>query len=130
MRATFLIPERDEFPRELALELLLTGLVALNVGIMDRVELPPLYKSGVRYQEDAKMWRHALAVAARGRADCKSLAAYRAAELIHRGRDARVIVKRSGPRTLHARVLIDGVRIEDPSRRLGMKRKPQRRRFA
>lgn len=126
MDAVFLIPSRGEFPRALALEFVLTGLVALDVGIMKRYSLPPLYKSGVRYHEDGNRWRHALDVLHKGAADCKSLAAYRAAELLVRGRDARVIVHRSGPHTLHARVLTDGV-IEDPSRRLGMKSRRQRR---
>lgn len=129
MRATLLIPERSEFDRARALELLLTGLVALNVGIMDRYELRSLYKSGVRYHKDRTMWRHALAVLSYGRADCKSLAAYRAAELIHQGKDARVVVKRTGPHTLHAQVRVDG-RIEDPSRRLGMKPTKRRQRRA
>ncbi len=135
MRATLLIPERSEFDRARALELLLTGLVALNVAIMDRYDLPALYDSGVRYHEDRRMWRHALAVLSYGKADCKSLAAFRAAELLHQGREARVVVKRTGRNTLHARVLVedeDGARtrIEDPSKRLGMKPKRQRRRHA
>ena len=130
MRATLLIPERGEFDRARALELLLGGVVALNVAIMERYELPALYDSGVRYQADLRMWRHALAVLARGRADCKSLAAYRAAELIHQGHDARVVVNRTGRNTLHARVCINGRRIEDPSRRLGMKPRSRRRRLA
>jgi hypothetical protein len=129
VRATLLIPERDEFDRARALELLLTGLVALNVAIMERYDLPPLYESGVRYREDRRMWRHALAVLEAGRVDCKSLAAYRAAELIRKGADARVVVNRTGRKTLHARVLVDG-RIEDPSRRLGMKPKRRRRKLA
>ena len=129
MRGVLLIPERDEFDRAKALELLLGGLVALNVGIMQRYNLPLLYKSGVRYHEDKKMWRHALAVLKYGRVDCKSLAAYRAAELIVRGKRAKVVVHRTGPHTLHARVKVNG-RIEDPSRRLGMKSKRQRRRLA
>lgn len=120
MRAVFLIPGRSQFPRPLALEKLLTGLVNLNVAIMARYALPGLYASGVRYKADGDVWRNALAVLENGEADCKSLASYRAAELIASGRPARVIVHRSGPRTLHARVLTEG-RIEDPSRRLGMK---------
>lgn len=126
MRGVLLIPSRSEFPRARALELLLTGLVNLNVAIMEKYALSPLYSSGVRYHKDRKMWRHALAVLDYGRADCKSLAAFRAAELITKGKSARVIVHRTGPRTLHARVLSGGV-IEDPSRRLGMKA-PRRKR--
>jgi hypothetical protein len=75
------------------------------------------------------MWRHALAVLEYGQADCKSLSAYRAAELLRDGEDARVVVKRTGAHTLHARVRVDG-RIEDPSRRLGMKPRAQQRRRA
>ena len=119
MRALFLIPGRDELPREQALESLLTGLVRLNLTIMKRREVPPLYKSGVFYCRDRAKWRNALAVIAAGCADCKSLSAYRAAEIIHRGGKARVVVQRTGRNTLHARVLHNG-RIEDPSKRLGM----------
>ena len=126
MDAVFLIPSRSEFPRALALQLVLTGLVNLDVAIMERYSLPRLYSSGVRYHPDGNRWRHALDVLHNGEADCKSLAAYRAAELRVAGKNARVIVHRSGPHTLHARVLTDGV-IEDPSRRLGMKTRRQRR---
>lgn len=123
MRAILLIPERAEFDRARALELLLTGLVNLNVAIMDHAELPRLYRSGVTYARDRGMWRHALAVLAAGKADCKSLSAFRAAEIIHAGHDARVVVHRTGKHTLHARVLVAGSIVEDPSKVLGMKKK-------
>lgn len=126
MRAIFLIPERGDFDRAAALEAVLTGLVALNVALMTRYRLPPLYKSGVRYAVAPGFWRHALDVLEQRQADCKSLSAYRAAELIRRGRDAKVVVHRTGPHTLHARVLVDGTRIEDPSLRLGMRRRAMR----
>ena len=122
MKATFLIPSRGEFPRPRALELLLTGLLNLNVAIMERYTLPSLYSAGVRYRPDGEIWRNALAVLEATEADCKSLSAYRAAELIVRGQDARIVVHRSGAHTLHARVLTGG-KIEAPSIRLGMKKR-------
>ena len=125
VRAIFLIPDRGDFDRATALEALLTGLVNLNVAIMRRYRLPKLYKSGVRYKTDGACWRNAIAVLENKKADCKSLAAYRAAELLLRGHNARVIVHRSGPHTLHARVWVDG-RIEDPSVRLGMKKRKRK----
>lgn len=126
MRAVFTIPSRGDFPRAAALEALLTGLVALNVAIMRRYRLPRLYASGVRYRVDGECWRNAIDVLEHREADCKSLSAYRAAELLIAGVPARVIVHRSGRHTLHARVLTRGV-IEDPSRRLGMKPRQLRR---
>ena len=131
MKAIVPIPLKNEFPRARALELLLTGIVNLNVEMMRKYRFPPLYQAGIRYSEDPLMWRHAFNVLRHGTADCKSLAAYRAAELIVQGHAASIIVHRTGPTKLHARVCVGG-RIEDPkricravddpSRRLGMGR--------
>jgi len=119
MRANLIIPGKQEVDRALALSMLLTGLVNLNVSIMRRRHLPSLYKSGVFYCKDRAQWRNALSVLKHGCADCKSLSAYLAAEIITHGGHARVIVDRTGPRTLHARVESNG-RILDPSKVLGM----------
>lgn len=124
MQALVDIPERRELRRELALELLLEGLTLLNVALIERYKLPPLYAAGVVYQRDApgiERWSHALDVLRRGWDDCDSLAAYRAAELrVHEGIPAYVLVRRTGPTTLHAVVGLDGVEIDDPAKRLGM----------
>jgi len=58
---------------------------------------------------------------ARGGGDCEDLAAWRAAELRIAGEPARVVVVRSAPGVLHAVVRRANGRIEDPSRRLGMR---------
>lgn len=87
--------------------------------------LPLLYTSGVRYSREAKgseVWKLPSEVLAGGEADCEDLAAYRVAELRSSGVDpaAKIIVIRTGPRTLHAVVRRGDGGIEDPSRALGM----------
>ena len=80
----------------------------------------PLYKSGVRYRrERGEDWLLPSQITTF--ADCEDLAAWRAAELQLRGIDAQPTIKRTGPRTWHAVVQWPDGRIEDPSKRLGMK---------
>lgn len=86
---------------------------------------PPLYRAGVRYdrRDPDERWQLPRETVARGRGDCEDLASYRAAELRIAGeRDARVIVRRTGPTILHAMVRRADGKIEDPSLRLGMAR--------
>lgn len=84
----------------------------------------PLYAAGVRYMrsDPTERWQLPSETAARGGGDCEDLAAWRVAELRRAGeRGARVVVRRTGPRVLHAVVLRADGTIEDPSRRLGMR---------
>ncbi len=85
---------------------------------------PPLYEAGVRYtrHDPSERWQLPSETAARGGGDCEDLASWRCAELRLRGESCRVVVKRTGPRVLHAVVERDDGSIEDPSRRLGMGR--------
>lgn len=86
--------------------------------------LPPLYRSGVRYRRErgTEDWLTPRQVAAVGAGDCEDLAAWRVGELRATGTDpdARVIVRQTGPRTLHALVARGDGRLEDPSAVLGM----------
>lgn len=108
--------------------------------------LPPLYRSGVRYQSEGspELWWDAEEILRNGHDDCEGLAAYRAGELINRGYDARVYTRLvqmpskemggsgKGGRLFHAVTGIYGpdgeIRrdergvqmIDDPSHRLGM----------
>jgi len=85
--------------------------------------LPPIYRAGVRYDgsDPAERWQVPSETYARRRGDCEDLAAWRAAELRLAGEPARVVVYRSRPGVLHAVVRRADGRIEDPSRRLGMR---------
>lgn len=94
--------------------------------------VPPLYRSGVRYEREP--WQGTIEefatipiVLERKWGDCDDLAAWRAAELAARSREAaRAIVieapgsKRSG-RKYHCVVARSSGYIEDPSFHLGMK---------
>ena len=100
----------------------LEGLVRVNQLMMRKVQIPPLYNGGIRYQrESEETWRTCKEVAGSGYGDCEDLAAYRVAELRNSGIDknATVHVKKS-PAGFHALVTRgDGSR-EDPSAKLGM----------
>jgi hypothetical protein len=116
--ATFRVPARPD-----AFNDALEGLTRVNVGIMQREAVPPLYEAGVRYQDEPRdVWRHALDVAGERWGDCEDLAAYRAAELRVSGEDpdARVVTYQSGPNRYHAVVGRGDGAVEDPSRILGM----------
>lgn len=84
-----------------------------------------LYACGVVYdaRDPGERWQLPSETRARGRGDCEDLASYRAAELRLGGESCRVVVRRTGPRVLHAVVERADGRIEDPSKRLGMGRK-------
>lgn len=89
-------------PFQIALE----GLCKINEWHMKRalkrtargagVPVPPLYASGVRYQEDPpgrEDWRDCFEVLARGVADCDQLVAYRVGELRANGTAAEPVLK-------------------------------------
>lgn len=92
--------------------------------------VPPLYESGVRYQNEPKGTIEEFAtipvILARGWGDCDDLAPWRVAELREQGEKARVRLqwkksRRSGQRMYHVVVRRADGRIEDPSKLLGMK---------
>lgn len=103
----------------------LEGLARVAAEQIAENELPPLYRSGVRYEREprgSEEWLTPLQMLERGVADCEDLAAYRVGELRASGADpgAVVTIVRTGPRTLHAVVRRSDGSIEDPSRVLGM----------
>ena len=124
MIASLPIPPKNILKRELALELALEGLTRLNCVLIEKLGLPSIYSGRVRYQRDKpgrESWDNIYLVMKRGWGDCEDLACARAAEYrVHEGIPAYTVVTRTGPRTLHARVMLPGGVIEDPSRRLGM----------
>lgn len=89
---------------------------------------PGLYQSRVVYKEEgykeSEDWKDIPHVLADGFGDCEDLATWRVAELRHRGVRARIAVKmrRLADITLfHVLVRYPDGRLEDPSKRLGMK---------
>lgn len=115
------------------LRFFLGRLVDIDVYLIRKRRLPPLYQSGVRYvaeTEDFRSrnpvedWQAADEVVRTGEGDCEDLACYRCAELRLQGVDAHPRLTRHG-RIWHVTVLIARKHaadvIEDPSRRLGMK---------
>lgn len=118
---------RVEVPASPAIfEALLEGLVAVNVLLMDRSALPPLYWSGVRYQKEigTELWQTCEQVFKASAGDCEDLACWRVAELRRAGEiDASPHVYRAGPGLWHVIVRRGNGYYEDPSRILGMGRK-------
>lgn len=94
-------------------------------------DTPLLYRSGVRYRAEplgSERWRDVSAVLREGHGDCEDLACWRAAELGEReGIEARPVFRsrrRGGLTVYHVVVVLPDGTIEDPSRRLGMGRRP------
>lgn len=122
--------KRDIKRGELALKLYLNTLFELDVAFLrDYPAFPALYSTGVRYKaEDPGLeeWRTCPIVRERGFGDCEDLACWRAAELkARRGIEARpMFIKqptRPGIRLYHIVVKLPSGRVEDPSKKLGMK---------
>lgn len=108
----------------------LKGLTAVNVVYLTRNRnTPTLYKSGVRYRREPRGRENWLTIPQGLRArvlDCEDLSAWRAAELQCLGIDAQAVVIRSGPKTFHALVRLPDGSYEDPSVKLGMKKRRKR----
>jgi predicted transglutaminase-like cysteine proteinase len=103
---------------------LVDALTLTNVGYLrEHTRTPALYNSGVYYCKDErgkeKQWWDIPAVLAHGCADCKALAAWRAAELIVAGYPAEPLVTTRDGNLFHVVVRI-GNQVEDPSALLGM----------
>lgn len=108
------------------IECLLEGLVRLDLSQLRRGLAPPLYSSKVRYQREPpgrEDWQSAVRTNKLGTGDCEDLAAYLAASYRLAGVEARAIVKEVRPGLKHCLTLLPDGRIEDPSKRLGMKGK-------
>lgn len=105
------------------------ALTVLDVAYLRAYpDTPPLYRSGVRYEQEPRNVFGAREedfltipyMLARGVADCEDMSAARSAELIVRGIQARpVVMPVSGG--YHVIVRLPNGRVEDPSARLGMR---------
>lgn len=104
---------------------LVDALVATNIGYLrSHPATPLLYESGVYYCRDdrgrERQWWDVPAVLKNRCADCKALAAWRAAELVVRFRTPARAVVTTADGTLFHVVVQAGNLGEDPSLLLGM----------
>jgi hypothetical protein len=107
-------------------ETVLRALARLSYEQMQAHPLPPLYASGVRYARERgrEDWQTAHETFSKKRGDCEDLAAWRCAELWVLGeKDADVHCYAPRPGLIHCVVRRADGRLEDPSKRLGMKGK-------
>lgn len=111
-----------------AIKAILEAQVRINQLYLRTHNVPPLYKSGVRYKEEPDNGLEEFAciepVLRRGWGDCDDLAPWRVAELREAGEKAKIRIKwqrqKNGRKLFHILVRREDGRIEDPSRILGM----------
>lgn len=112
---------------------MLEALVQVNlIYLRSHPDTPLLYESGIRYKSEIhsfgiskEEWFDIPHLLERMKGDCEDLACYRVAELRHSGVRAKVAVKDKDltPTTTLFHVLVQwpNGRLEDPSKKLGMK---------
>jgi hypothetical protein len=134
MKLVLTLPElgsehKDNVLRAELLRAALEGAIETNCVILKHFNLPPLYKSGIRFRPETQkhydLVPDYLTMLRTGIGDCAPLAAVRAAELRAQGEHATIKVywrpKQLGqPMPYHAQVRRADGTIEDPARRLGM----------
>lgn len=125
--------ERDRKRSEAVLYALLRALTLANESwLRAHPRAPFLYKSGVRYQRESvgpEHWKDIPTVLTDGYGDCEDLASFRTAELrVRMGLPANIVLRYrskivSGQifSLYHVLVRHPNGRIEDPSKKLGMK---------
>jgi hypothetical protein len=122
-------PEEQKLSHQ-ALGILLRALYLIDcLYLKAHPEVPPLYESGVRYEEEPigqEDWQDIPTSLKLGVADCEDLACWRAAELtVRHGIQAVPTftwkVRPNGGYLYHIQVKYPDGSIEDPSRRLGMR---------
>jgi hypothetical protein len=117
--------------RQQELLVMLEALVKLNrLQRRRNPRLPALYQSGVRYRREARdprtgnrkeHWRTFGEMMEARSGDCEDMVAARVSELREKGINAKPWLKKVSPRMWHVLVRWPDGRIEDPSKRLGMK---------
>lgn len=107
-----------------ALKIELDCLIAHDLDYLQHHACPKLKNAGVIYGRTV-WWENIPAVLERGYGDCKSLSAWRTAELRHAGLAAKPVFRwvknPDGYRDFHILVQTEGG-FEDPSKELGMGR--------
>lgn len=112
-----------------AIKPLLESLARINQIYLTKHDVPPLYKSGVRYMNEppefaCEEFASIPAILARGWGDCDDLAPWRVAELRNLGENAKIRIqwkRTSKGKLFHIVVRRADGRIEDPSELLGMR---------
>lgn len=117
-------PGSDSSENATVLRLLLELLIALDIEYLRRhPNTPSLYEDPIFYRRTVE-WEPIPAIRLRGFADCKSLTAWRVAELRLLGEEAKPVFRwRRTPRgtyDYHILVLRPGGLFEDPSKAKGM----------
>lgn len=121
-------PAASQAEEATALQLCLEFLISVDRAFLRLHPQKSLYRSGVVYGRTQE-WDTVPAVMARGYADCKSLSAWRIAELRERGVECRPVFRwvrrRDGHKDFHILVAVDRKGRteplwEDPSKILGM----------
>jgi len=116
------IPEASALENAQVLNVLMKALVAIDEIYLKHHTVAPLYSTRVRYGRTNE-WEPIPALLARSYGDCKSLAAWRVAELRKQGKRAEIEFRwrerPNGVRDYHILVVTPDGR-EDPSRVLGM----------
>lgn len=125
--------QTDAFPDDVAA--MVEALAHINANFLElHPEFPRLYESGVRYLTRPhpkcrlEEWKNAAAVLKDGFGDCKDLTAWLLAELsVRDGIDAEPYVewieKPRGVIDMHIKLRYPDGTLEDPSERLGMRRR-------
>lgn len=114
----------------LALKPILEALTTVNLLFLHTHHVPPLYRAGVRYQNEPKSWPiesfdSIPEVISRGWGDCDDLAPWRCAELRKAGERAKIRIqwkRLPEGKLFHIVVRRENGTIEDPSLILGMGR--------
>lgn len=120
-------PSSSEAEDAEVLRVLLETLIAIDRVYVRRRAAPTLYQSGVVYGR-TRTWDPIPSVSIRGYGDCKSLVAWRIAELREAGIDCRPVfrfkTRASGAKDFHILIAKPGkngkIEWEDPSKILGM----------
>jgi hypothetical protein len=117
-------PDSNKLENAAVLDALMTCLIKTNIAYLEHHKAPMLYASRVIYKR-TREWERIPDVLARGYGDCKSLAAWRVAEmLVKEGTKAKAVFRfnprpSSGVPDYH--ILVQSSKgWEDPSKRLGM----------
>lgn len=131
--------EQDVERSKTALKLLLMTLVAIDLDYLKTHPLtPPLYQAGVKYMREPpgrEWWQDIPTTLKLRNGDCEDLAAWRTAELLHMGADAKIVLRErrmieGNKEMLRFHIIVyrpDTNAFEDPSLFLGMGKEDYKR---
>ena len=118
------IIRRFDIAREEILKAYISGFALINQVFLRRFQVPRIYVSGIKYKDENpdsdNPLMNCLEVIDRRGGDCKSLTAWRLAELWEDGIDARCHVIDYGDGLCHVLIKHPNGFVEDISKNLGM----------